>query len=91
MWDETRSLWSQATEGGFRAANGVEMMPFIEAHARLGDWETAETLTRQAQVLPDRPTSPLCALWRELALEAPESDKDARIILQVQEDLGCQP
>jgi hypothetical protein len=91
MWDEARRLWGEATDGGFRAANGVEMVPFIEAHARLGDWETAKILTRQAQVLPDRPTALLCALWSELALGAPRSAEDAGIILQVQEYLGCQP
>jgi hypothetical protein len=91
MWDEAQRLWSEAVDGGFRAANGVEMVPFIEAHARMGDWATARTLTRQAQVLPDRPTSLLCDVWGELASEVPKSDEKARITLQMQEDLGCQP
>jgi hypothetical protein len=91
MWDEARRLWGEALNGGFRAANGVEMVPFIEAHARLGDWAAAQALTRQAQVLPDRPTSLLCALWGELASEASGSNEEAGIVLQVREDLGCQP
>jgi hypothetical protein len=91
MWNEVRRLWGEATDGGFRAANGVEMVPFIEAHARLGDWETAKALTRQAKVLPDRSISLLCAVWGELASGAPVSGEAARIIPQVQEDLGCLP
>jgi hypothetical protein len=90
-WDEARRLWDEAIDGGFRAANGVEMVPFIEAHARLGDWETAQALTKQAQVLPDRPNSLLCALWGELSSEAEKSDEAVGIVLQVREDLGCQP
>lgn len=90
-WDDARRLWAEANAVGFRAANGVEMVPFIEAHARLGDWETARALTRQAQVLPDRSTSLLCAVWGELASDAPTSGEAARIVPQVQEDLGCLP
>lgn len=90
-WDEARSLWREAVDGGFRAANGVEMLPFIEAHARLGDWTTAQLLTRQAQVLPDRPTSLLCATWGSFASEAPETAGQAGVIAEVLGDLGCQP
>ena len=92
MWDEARRLWGEANDGGFRAANGVEMVPFIEAHARLGDWQTAQALTRQAQVLPDRPTSLLCAVWAGTRLGGSRiPGEEAGIISQVQEDLGCLP
>lgn len=89
MWDEARRLWREAADGGFRAKNGVEMLPFIEAYARLGDWATAQTLTRQAQVLPDRSTSLLCTTWGALGSETPKTAEQAGIIAEVQGDLGC--
>ncbi len=38
-WDEVRALWRQAEAGGLRAANGVELVPFIEAAAATGRLE----------------------------------------------------
>ena len=91
QWDAVRALWSQAETAGLRAANGVELVPFIEAAARLGDWTGAQAITRRAQSLPDRSTSMFCDVWRELAMSTPSSEDRERVVGEVQEDLGCQP
>jgi hypothetical protein len=90
-WAEVMSLWAQAAEEGLRAPNGVELLPFIEAHARQGSWEDALTLTRQAQVLPDRSTSLLCDLWRDLGTTAPPSPGRDDAVARILADLACQP
>ena len=90
-WDDPISLWREAEARGFRAPNAVEMLPFIEAFARQDAWLEAQALTRQAQVLPDRSTSLLCDLWRDLAITTLRSVERDQAVARVQEDLGCQP
>jgi hypothetical protein len=90
-WEDVRVLWSQAEAAGLRASNGVELVPFIEAAARQGDWSEAQSITRKAQSLPDRSTSLFCDVWRDLAGSTPSTADRGRIITEVQADLGCQP
>jgi hypothetical protein len=89
-WSEVVSLWQEAGNRGLRAANGVELLPFIEGFARQDAWQDARTLTRQAQVLPDRSTSLLCDLWRDLTPETSASVERDQAAAQVREELGCQ-
>jgi hypothetical protein len=91
QWAEVRASWRQAEAAGLRAANGVELVPFIEAAARQGDWGEAQAITGRAQNLPDRSTSLFCDLWRELAGSTPSSQDRDRIVAEVQDDLKCQP
>jgi hypothetical protein len=89
-WPVISGLWNEATQGGFRAANGIELLPFISASARLGNWQQARSLTAQAQSLPDRSTSVLCDLWRDLAVTAlPSTERDQTARL-VETELACQ-
>jgi hypothetical protein len=89
-WPAIHQLWQEAGAKGLRARNSVELIPFIEAHARLDDWESAKKITIQAQVLPDRSVSVLCDLWRDLGSITPASgERDATVDL-VQSQLGCQ-
>jgi hypothetical protein len=90
-WAEVRALGRQAEAAGMRAANGVELVPFIEAAARQGDWKEAQAITRRAQSLPDRSTSLFCDVWRGLAGSTPSSSDRDRIVGEIQDDLGCQP
>ncbi len=90
-WQSAAQLWTQASQQGLRAGNGVELMPFINAYARLNDWQTARKLTIQAESLPDRSTSALCDVWRGLATQAaPSADRD-QTAQGVEAQLGCQP
>jgi hypothetical protein len=83
-------LWQQVGVQGLRAQNGTEMLPFISGFARLGDWDQARALTRQAQVLPDRPIAALCDLWGDLAADTPLSLERDQTLAQVQGQLECQ-
>jgi hypothetical protein len=89
-WPTVARLWTDAQGRGLRSSNAVELLPFISASARLGGWEEARNLTAEAQILPDRATSVLCDLWRDLGATAPPSDQRDRTAAAVQNDLGCQ-
>ncbi len=89
-WQKIAGLWQDAGKNGYRANTGIELLPFIEAYARLNDWETARKITVQADVLPDRPASVLCDLWRNLeSTTTPSTGRDAAIA-SVEGRLGCQ-
>ena len=89
-WSTITGLWDEARQRGLRAANGIELLPFIAASAQLGDWEQAKALTTQAQALPDRSTSVLCDAWRNLDSSAPASVSRDQTAASVQAELGCQ-
>ncbi len=89
-WPLAAELWVEASRQDMHAGNGVELMPFINAYARLNDWATARKLTLQAESLPDRSTSALCDLWRGLGTQAqPSADRD-QTVASVEAQLGCQ-
>ena len=89
-WPTIAGLWREATQRGLRAANGIELLPFISASARLDDWQQARSLTAQAQSLPDRSTSVLCDLWRDLGASAPPSSERDHTVALVETELACQ-
>jgi hypothetical protein len=89
-WDEVTVLWREAGDRGLRAANGVELLPFISAFAMHDDWEEARLLTMEAKALPDRSTSVLCDLWRSLASTAQATGARDRAVEQMESDLECQ-
>lgn len=89
-WATIVELWRQAGQEDLRARNGVELMPFIGAYARLDDWESARKLTLQAQTLPDRPLAALCDLWQGLGAMTPASSDRDEIMTSVENQLGCQ-
>ena len=88
-WEKIIQLGKDANQKGLRAGNSIELMPFIEAYARSNDWESARKLTTQAQVLPDRSSSILCDLWRELSSTTPASVKGEQTVAAVEDQLGC--
>ena len=89
-WFAISGLWNEANQGRLRAANGIELLPFISASARLGNWQQARSITAQAQSLPDRSTSVLCDLWRDLALTPPVSMERDQTAGLVETELACQ-
>ncbi len=90
QWATVAQLWGQATRMGVRPRNSIELLPFIEAYARSGDWATAAKLTKQGQALPDRSTSVLCDVWRELGSTAAASPERDQTVSTVKKQLGCQ-
>ena len=89
-WPGVERLWAEAQSQGLRGSNAIEMLPFISGLARSDSWEEARTLTAEAQTLPDRSTSVLCDLWRDLGATAPSSSQRDQTAAAVENDLGCQ-
>ena len=74
-WDAVVRLEREAAAGGYTAAFGPELLPFIEAHARSGDWHGALELSLQAQTIVDEMEPLLCSTWTRLSrLPAPDAD-----------------
>ncbi len=90
QWDQVVQLWKQAGQAGVRPRNSIELLPFIEAYARTGDWATAKKLTSQGNTLPDRSASVLCDVWRELGSTAAASSARDQTVTAVKAQLGCQ-
>ena len=88
-WERVLLLWDEAKEQNYGPANGVEMLPFIEAYAHLSNWNQAQKLTFQANTLPPRMSSLLCTVWQSFEQTYP--DKSAQnIISETQAKLKCQ-
>jgi hypothetical protein len=66
-WQTILMLEQQAQHLGFATRFGPELVPFIEAHARSGDWEGALDISRQAQGTISEMQPLLCSTWARLA------------------------
>jgi hypothetical protein len=65
-WDAILELEQQARDGGFVPGFGPELLPFIEANARLGGWGEALDLSRQARGIVGEMEPLLCSTWLRL-------------------------
>jgi hypothetical protein len=72
-WNRVIALYDQAQQSGFTPKFGAEYIPFIEAYARTGDWQTAYDLTIAADELTPRLKKMMCATWVRLG-EIPSAD-----------------
>ncbi len=89
-WPTVTRLWEQAQQKDLRPGNSVELLPFIEAYARLGNWEQAKELTRRSNSLTPPMPSALCTLWEKIESTTAASAGRDQIILTVKKRLGCQ-
>ncbi len=62
-WDKTVEQWEQATKQKLHPTNGFEYLPFIEAYARLGKWNQAMELTKEANKLSKGMEAIMCESW----------------------------
>ena len=81
-WPEVVTLWENAARDSRSPAEASEWLPFMEAFARVRDWEKAEQLAEQ--MMKNRDLRPMvCTAWERIAesmeLEAPEKDIIGRI------------
>ena len=88
-WDTVLQLWKEAGKQQLRAHTSVELLPFIEAFARSGDWDSARKLTIQGEALPDRSTSVTCSVWRGLGTTTAASAQRDESVAAVLKQLGC--
>ncbi len=85
-WDEIIAIYEQTETLGFAPKYGAEYIPFIQAFAQNGDWQTAYDLTIAAEDLTPRHKKMLCSNWYEL-LELPSADM--KIFELLTQELGC--
>lgn len=85
-WAAAIDLYRQAQALGYSPQYGAEYIPFIEAFAQTGDWQTAYDLTIAAKELSQRQKSMLCANWYRFA-ELPSADM--KMIERIVQDLPC--
>jgi hypothetical protein len=83
------SLWQEAQKKGLRPDNGFEYIPFIEAYARLGNWEQAYQLTRTANRMTQAMYFILCPTWKELVQDTPDSPGKTEFLNKAYDALAC--
>jgi hypothetical protein len=88
-WEEVISLWESATQNGLQPDNGFEYLPFIEAYAHLGDWDTAKRMTVSSQKTMQGIDPLLCLIWNKLQESTLDSPHREGIVQSVKEDLKC--
>ena len=85
-WNNVIDLYQQAQGLGLTPKYGAEYIPFIEAYAQTGDWQTAYDLTIAAKKLSQQQKRMLCTNWYRLA-EIPSADME--MVERIVRDLPC--
>lgn len=90
-WDEVVRLWETAGKNELKPENGFELLPFIEAFAHSGDWETAVAMTKSSQKTARGIDPLLCGIWSDLEAKMPSSESKETAIATVRNELKCNP
>ena len=88
-WDQVIQLWKTAKENDLQPENGFEYLPFIEAYAHTGDWDTAKSMTRTSQKTMQGIDPLLCNIWSKLEGSTSNSTEKDDVLLSVKDDLRC--
>jgi len=88
-WGRVTALWQEAQQKGFAPAYGAELLPFIEAFARNGQWAEAAALSKQANSMQDSPQKMLCSLWQRVMQTVTPSRERETAFQAVQQELSC--
>jgi hypothetical protein len=88
-WETIKSLWEQVEKQNIKPIHGMEYLPFIEAYARLNDWDKAFVLSRQASRTSPEMASALCPFWQRLDQELPANDGKTYFSQETNNLLGC--
>ena len=85
-WGVVLDLERQAGAAGQAPGFGAELLPFIEAHARTGDWNGALELSREAQAIISEMEPFLCSTWARLA---GSPNVDTAVVQTAQQAFSC--
>ncbi len=86
-WDAVARLGDLAFALDDRPNEASERVVFIEGYARVGRWDDALTLTRQARAITPAMQPMLCATWQRIAADG----GDLSVVTGIRAELGCQP
>lgn len=90
-WERVAAEWADASRLGFAPKSPFEYLPFIEAYARLDDWQTASNLTLSAYQMQQGASSTLCSLWTTLEADTVSSPSREAALSEIQTALTCSP
>lgn len=90
-WQTVQDLAEEATAQGYAPGNGAEWLPFIEADAHLGRWETAVQRTLSAAGASPKLPPFFCAAWQRLESQTPDTPQRAAALIEVRSALSCAP
>lgn len=88
-WKSVVELREEAKRLGFAPQDPLEWLPFIEAYARLGQWDEAERLANLAVEADGRVRKGVCQVWgrvRSATAEQAESQERSEALLSA---FGC--
>jgi hypothetical protein len=88
-WNEVIQYWNAASEAGLQPDNGFEYLPFIEAFAHQGDWDTAKKMTRISQKTFQGIDPLLCKIWSDIELNTSALNRDEGVFSSIKNDLKC--
>ncbi len=91
QWEEVTRLWQLAAQKELKPGHGFEYLPFIEAHAHQGDWETARELTITSQKTAQGIQPLLCTVWKRIRVNTPDSPEKTQAFQALQGKLKCDP
>jgi hypothetical protein len=86
-WERILQFEEEARQAGYRSRFGPELLPFIEAHARTGDWQGALEVSREAQATVSEMEPLMCSTWARLAQLA---DNDPATVLSARSAFSCE-
>ena len=89
-WTTITQLWDQARNNGWNPDHGFEYLPFIEAYARLGQWEEAFKLTKTSNQVTGAMYFILCPTWSTVSQETPESNEKKLYLENINTLLRCE-
>jgi len=89
-WETARALWEDAQSRGLKPLHGLEYLPFIEAYARLDNWEKAFVLSRQANRASPEMETALCPFWQRIDQELPGSSGKDYFLQEAVNLLKCE-
>jgi hypothetical protein len=88
-WQGVRRLDEEAKANGFATHYGVELLPFIEAYAHLGEWKKAEEYTSLAQEQTEKMEPMLCHFWEQIDQKTAAGSEKEQTLSTVYRNLQC--
>ncbi|PKN86790.1 MAG: hypothetical protein CVU46_06550 [Chloroflexi bacterium HGW-Chloroflexi-8] len=88
-WPEVIKQWDIAKQEGLKTAYGPEYLPFIEANARLTQWDDALEFTEMAMATTEKMEPFLCTNWERIKTSTPDSQEKSDVINSVMDLLKC--
>ncbi len=88
-WVEVVNQWRSAGEYGFRPANLVEYIPFVEGMALTGDWEGAYMISKTAGLDSEGMAATYCKLWKDLIAQTDGTPEREDLHGKLQAELEC--